>query len=249
MIFQRISRIKTRTLMLGIMPAAIMALSLTGYIINAQLENLNQAFQERGKAIAEQSASLSIYGIFAGDGEILKSALQTVLEHSDVVSVTVADRTGAVLAHLEHPGSADATTPESAGINSFSTPVFSLFTPRAVVDYPDQIDNAASSADTRTRIGSVTVKLTDARLRQQHFRIFRNSLAMLIIGLLITGLIAIALSQTITRPLMRLTRAVIRMKHGDFTTRVPEVSTGELRSLELGFNAMADALKHSQDTL
>ena len=39
------------------------------------------------------------------------------------------------------------------------------------------------------------------------------------------------------------------MKHGDFTVRVPEVSTGELRSLEVGFNAMADALKHSQDTL
>ena len=44
MIFRRLSRIKTRSLLLGILPAAIMALTLTVYIINAQLANLNQSF-------------------------------------------------------------------------------------------------------------------------------------------------------------------------------------------------------------
>ena len=249
MISRRLSRIKTRTLMLGILPAAIMALTLTGYLINAQLENLNQAFNERGKAIADQSASLSIYGIFTGDMEILGNALQVVLEQSDVVSLTVTDAKGAVLSHLEHADSLHSPVPETNGIRSFTTPVFSLFTPRAIVDYPDQIGDTIQARESRMQIGTITVKLTDARLRHEQYRIIQNSLVMLFIGLLITGLTALGLGQSIIRPLVRLTQSVIRMRHGDFTVRVPEVSKGELRSLEVGFNAMADALKHSQDTL
>ncbi|MCP4289082.1 MAG: response regulator [Gammaproteobacteria bacterium] len=249
MIFRRVSRIKARALMLGIMPAAIMALTLTGYIINAQLEKLNQAFQERGSAIVHQAASISIYGIFSGDMGILRTSLQTILEQSDVVSVTVTDPKGNILSHLEHTKVLNSPTSESAKITRFSTPVFSLLTPRSVVDYPDQVDISLDPQETHTLIGSITVKLTDARVQQAQFDTYRNSLLMLLVGLLITGLIAIALSQTITRPLLRLTQSVIRMKHGDLTVRVPEVSKGELRSLEAGFNAMADALKYSQDTL
>jgi len=235
--------------MLGIVPAAVMALTLTGYIINAQLETLDHSFQERGRAIAHQSASLSIYGIFSGDREILNGALQAVLEQHDVVSITVTDTSGATLSHLEHAASSSKSSNEITRINSFSTPVFSLLTTRAVVDYPDQLESPVESGKTHHQIGTVVVKLTDARLQQEQFLIIRNSLLMLVIGLIITALIALALSQSIIRPLLRLTRSVIRMKHGDFSARVPEVSTGELRSLEIGFNSMASTLKHSQDTL
>jgi len=249
MIFRRVSRIKVRTLMLGILPAAVMALTLTGYIVNAQLENLHQSFQERGDAFAKQSASLSIYGIFTGDMEMLKHSLQTVLQQMDVVSITVTDPQGVTLSHLEHEEVLYSSITERSGINSFTTPVYSILTKRAVTDYPDQLEDAKEAREKDTHIGSVTVRLTDARLRQEQIRIIRNSLMLLFAGLSITAIIAIGLSQSIVRPLSRLTRSVIRMKHGDFSDRVPEVSSGELRSLEVGFNAMADALKYSQDTL
>ncbi|MCB1761782.1 MAG: response regulator [Gammaproteobacteria bacterium] len=243
------SRIKARTLMLGIIPAAIMALSLTGYIIDAQIEALHQAFKERGEALVQQAASISIYGLFSGDLGILQSSLQGIMEQSDVVSVTVTDPDGTILSHLEHARALDSPTTESAQITSFFTPVFSLSNQKSLVDYPDQITLEETLQKGEMIIGSVTVKLTDARLQQKQYRIIRNSLMMLGVGLLITGLIAIGLSQTIIRPLLRLTQSVIRMKHGDLSVRVPEVSKGELRSLEAGFNAMANALKDSQDTL
>lgn len=250
MIFRRLSRIKTRSLLLGILPAAIMALTLTVYIINAQLANLNQSFQERGKAIADHSASLSIYGIFTGNEEILRSALNTIMEQADVVSVTVTDATGSVLSHLEHVDEQKPLSANNTSISSFSSPVFSLFIPsEKLADYPDQMEVEFEPLETHLQIGSVTVKLTDARLQKEQHRIVQNSLLMLATGIIITGLIAIGLSQSIIRPLVRLTQSVIRMRHGDFNVRVPEVSTGELRSLEVGFNAMADTLQHSQDTL
>jgi len=249
MMLRKISRIKARTLLLGIVPAAVIALTLTGYLVNAQIGELNQAFQERGKAIAIQSASLSMYGIVTADMEILRSALQTVLAQSDVVSVAVSDPKGAVLSHLEQADALHALTAVKSSINSFSTPVFSLLLPTTVSDPPGQTDIPFKQLKMPTQIGAVTVKLSDTRMRQERYRIIRNSLALLLIGLLLTGLIAMGFGQSIIRPLRRLTRSVIRMKHGDFGARVPEVSTGELRSLEVGFNTMADALQHSQDTL
>ena len=39
------------------------------------------------------------------------------------------------------------------------------------------------------------------------------------------------------------------MKNGDFTVMVPETSTGEIHSLEEGFNAMAAELKNSHESM
>ncbi|MCB1761165.1 MAG: HAMP domain-containing protein, partial [Gammaproteobacteria bacterium] len=246
---RRAARIKVRTLMLGILPAAIVASTLTVYIINAQLDNLSRSFHERGTAIVHQAASISIYGIFSGDSGVLRSSLQTILEMPDVVSVTAKDSRGRMLAHLEHSDPQVRKRDRGALITIFSTPVFSLLTPRSVVDYPDQFDIEMDPQETPTLIGTVAVKLSDSRFRSEQDRIIRNTLLILLAGLIITGLLALALSQSITRPLLRLTQSVIRMKHGELSARVPEVSKGELRSLETGFNAMADALKHSQETL
>jgi two-component system sensor histidine kinase BarA len=72
---------------------------------------------------------------------------------------------------------------------------------------------------------------------------------MVLLGLLITGVIAIALGHRVTRPIEALTDAVIRMKQGNLSSRVPESSEGELRSLEEGFNAMAAELENSQELM
>lgn len=91
---RRYSRIKTRALLLGIVPAAIMALSLTAYLITAQLNNLEQAFKERGKATAQMVAAASFYGIFSGDIESLSLNLKSIVKRKDILSITVNDSQG-----------------------------------------------------------------------------------------------------------------------------------------------------------
>ena len=53
--------------MLGILPAVVMTLTLTGYMLSAQLENLNQSFEQRGNAIAHEAAAISLHGILIDD--------------------------------------------------------------------------------------------------------------------------------------------------------------------------------------
>lgn len=246
MIFRRYSRIKIRALMLGILPAAIMALTLTAYIIGAQLKNIDQAFQEQGSAIAEQAAAVSIYGLFSGEEEVLENSLQSILDYTDVNFIRVTDTVGNSLIELNHPlmGTRENTT-----TRQFSAPVYSLYISRTMTDYPDQITPSATEDPAPPLIGMVTVTLSDQHMRHKQWEIIWNSLLMLLAVLLITGAVAIGLSQRITRPLSNLTQSVIRMKHGDFSTRVPEISDGEIRSLEEGFNAMAKALVDSREIL
>jgi len=245
-IFRRYSRIRIRALMLGILPAAIMALTLTAYIIGAQLKNIDKAFQEQGSAIAEQTAVISIYGLFSGEERVLENSLQGIFDYVDVSSIRVTDASGSTLIELSRPL---METNVNTTTRQFSAPVYSIYVPHALTDYPDQITPSTTEDMAPPLIGMVTVTLSDQHLRHEYWGIIWNSLLMLLAGLLITGAVAIALSQRITRPLSNLTHSVIRMKHGDFSTRVPEISDGEIRSLEEGFNAMAKALADSQEIL
>ncbi|HEB97190.1 MAG TPA: response regulator [Sedimenticola thiotaurini] len=247
---RRLSRIKTRALMLGILPAAIMALTLTGYIVTAQLKSINRAFQEQGQAIARQAAAVSVYGLFSGERQLLERILQSILDYPDVITIQVTDGSGETLVKLGEQSREEPDDGHRASFHSFSAPVYSLYVPPEMEDFPDQIDNTITNEDTAPPlIGMVTVTLSDRRLRQEQREILFNSLLVLLLGLLVTGVVAIALGHRITRPLSNLTQSVIRMKHGDFSTRVPEISDGEIRSLEEGFNAMARALSDSQEIL
>jgi len=225
--------------MLGILPAVIMTLTLTGYIVTAQLENLNQAFLQRGNAIAHEAAAISIYGIFSNDTEVLRSSLKPVLKRADLVSISVVNQMGGVLAHIDSPAhrKAKGDAGYESAIASFSAPVYS------------QINLDPAEPGNRPVLAQVEITLSDSELRAGQRRIIRNSLFLLLAGLVITAGIALALSQRVIQPLSRLTRSVIRMKYGDFSVRVPEKSKGELRSLEEGFNAMADELSNSREIL
>lgn len=249
MIFRRFSRLRAKALLLGILPAAIMALTLTAYLINAQLNNHEEAFRERGKAIAQEAAAVSVYGMFTSNSEVLQLSLQEIIERTDIVSIKAKSLDGSVLAFVN---SVLATKNEQQTDNThsrfFSANVVGGLTSVDISDYPDQLDNTEVKASP-SFIGSVTVELDNKKHEMRQNEVILNSLLMGILGLILTAFIALILSKKITQPLSRLTQAVIRMKHGDFSVVVPEESKGELRSLEAGFNSMAQELKHSNEMM
>lgn len=249
MIFRRLSRLRAKALLLGILPATIMALTLTAYLIDAQLKNHEDAFRERGKAIAQEAAAVSVYGIFTSDSEILRLSLQAIIERTDIVSIRAKSLNGSVLAFVSN----NSSTENEQKINDdhshyFSANVVGGLSSVNISDYPDQLESAEVKINP-SFIGSVTVELDNKKYEMRQREVIRNSLFMGIFGLILTAFIALILSRKITQPILRLTQAVIRMKHGDFSVSVPEESKGELRSLEAGFNAMAQELKHSNEMM
>ncbi len=244
MIPRRYSRLNIKVLLLGILPAAFMALGLTSYIINTQLETLQRTFQEQGQAVAQEMAAVSIYGLFSGDLDALRHSVTKVFERGNVVSATIRDNSGATLLHL-HKGTANEIM-----TNRFSAPVYSVVSAAQVGDFPEQLrgDEVVTTTDNQL-LGTATVEIIESYSVISQRRVIRNSILIALLFILITASIASWLSNRITAPIERLTRAVIRMKHGDFATRVSSSSSGEVLALGEGFNSMAKELQNYSEQM
>jgi two-component system sensor histidine kinase BarA len=224
------------------MPAFILAFTLTVYLISTQLTRLDESFNERGESIANQSASISVYGIFTRDKSILEMSLRPVFLQTDVYSIEVYDDSGTLLSRMIKQY--DEST---SNLAEFSAPAIYLIEDIDIVDYPDQGINNHNNVN--RSMGKVILVLSKTRLIDNRIQIIRNSFIMLILGLIGTAFFSLALSRSVIRPIDRLTQAVSLMRDGDLTTRVPEVSKGEIRSLEEGFNAMTNQIMRSHETM
>jgi two-component system sensor histidine kinase BarA len=242
MILNKLRSLKFQALMIGLLPALILALMLTIYLISTQLEQLNELFNERGESIANQSAAISVYGIFTRDKTILEMSLRPVFLQEDVHSIKVFDASGSLLSHM-----IKKTNEKSSNLTQFSAPAIYIIENIQITDYPDQLQekNGANSQS----MGNVILTLSKTRLNQNKTSIIRNTIIMLVLGLIITAFFSLALSRSVINPIARLTQAVSRMRDGDLSARVPEISKGEIRSLEEGFNAMTSRILHSHETM
>ncbi|MGD8913466.1 MAG: ATP-binding protein, partial [Candidatus Thiodiazotropha sp.] len=228
--------------MISLLPAFILALTLTIYLIGSQLGRLDESFNERGVSIANQSAAISVYGIFTRDKSILEMSLRPVFLQSDVYSIEVYDAMGGLLSSMTKQYSEDASN-----LAKFSAPAIYVLEDIDIIDYPDQ---GLNSRDNINRsMGRVVLTLSKTRLIDNRIIIIRNSIIMLVLGLICTAFFSLALSRSVIKPIDRLTQAVSRMRDGDLTARVPEVSKGEIRSLEEGFNAMTSQIMRSHETM
>jgi two-component system sensor histidine kinase BarA len=238
----KIKSLRFQALMISLMPAFILAFTLTVYLISTQLTRLDESFNERGESIANQSASISVYGIFTRDKSILEMSLRPVFLQTDVYSIEVYDDSGALLSRM-----IKQYNESTSNLAEFSAPAIYVIEDIDIVDYPDQGIN--NNSNINRSMGKVVLVLSKTRLIDNRIQVIRNSFIMLILGLIGTAFFSLALSRSVIRPIDRLTQAVSLMRDGDLTTRVPEVSKGEIRSLEEGFNAMTSQIMRSHETM
>jgi two-component system, NarL family, sensor histidine kinase BarA len=242
MILNKLRSLKFQALMIGILPALILALMLTIYLINTQLYRLNELFNERGQSIADQTAAISVYGIFTRDRSILEMSLRPVFLQNDVHSIKVFDASGALLSHM-----VKTEDRNSDDLEKFSAPAIYLIEDLKIADYPDQ--SKSDDISNNESMGRIILTLSKTKLNQNKNNIITNTIIMLFFGLVTTAIFSLALSRSVINPIARLTQAVSRMRDGDLSTRVPEVSKGEIRSLEEGFNAMTSRILRSHETM
>ncbi|MEN8178679.1 MAG: ATP-binding protein [Pseudomonadota bacterium] len=243
----QIKTLRTRALILGLLPATILALSITAYLINSQLNSLTDNFAERGRYMAKEAAAFCVYGLFTQDQAILEKNLKPVFHQQDILSIKVFNVSNKLLADLSNTNPEQAL-PENTKFLTFYEPVIYGLESLEISDYPEQLINTSRS-ETNNVMGRVIISLSTQRLDRKRQQILENSLFILIIGLLLTALFAVTLSESVINPITRLTQAVKRMKQGDLSVEVPAMSSGELKSLEDAFNEMSVQLKESHESM
>ncbi|HSW51677.1 MAG TPA: EAL domain-containing protein [Sulfuricaulis sp.] len=234
--------LQKRVLFLALAPLTVAVLLLSLHFTNARIQDLEDALRNRGQTIATQLAAISEDAFQSGNRQVLARFVQSTLQEKNVMSVTVTDMKGRVLAHASE--AADKSMPPPLAESSR----YKLLAPVYYAQEPGGAKPKKGAAATpKKQAGWVTVQLSSAALQTEQNRILFQSLFIVFLGLVVTIVFALRMARGVTRPVLSLTRAVEKIKNGVLDYRVSTQSGGEVGRLEDGINAMAAALQEARD--
>lgn len=251
--------IKTRVLFLTLVPTITISLLLSAYFTSTRIQDLEQALKNRGYAISLQLAPASEYGVFSGNTHTLQRIANDALSEPEVRSVSIFNKDGRLLAHSGHeqqtPMNIVSVSDLAHGITMADTGHSLLFT--VPVTIRDVIVEDFAYADSpymhaenhENVLGWVSLELGRMTTTIRQYQVLFTCSIILLIGLGISGIFAFRMGRDVTRPILHMAHAVEKIKNGNLDTRVYTHARGELRHLESGINAMAEALKAAHEEM
>lgn len=239
--------IKERAIFLALVPAIVIAMALTAYFLVVRYADVEEALQNRGNSLVRQLAPAAEYGAFSGNRAELLRLVQTAAREPDVVSVTIYDASGQLLASAGNPstlidlGGTDEARAQNQAIEVFRARISRPILP---FDDPFQAANPIPEGNDKT-LGNVVVEISRANLDARKREILGVTLLATFVVLAVSSLLALRLGRDITEPVLALENAVARIRAGKLDVRTVPHPSGTLVSLETGFNEMAAALADS----
>ena len=250
--------IKSRVILLGTIPGLVFAIILASYAVSHIFGVLNQSLQDRGRIIASQLSPAAEYGVISGNRQVLQKLIQQVLSaENEVMTVMVVDKKGRILA-LSGPELPNALITQIKKENLselnhnkgiiFTAPIF-----RSLVEIDDfaAITGGEEKSKTfaRHKVGQIYIDLS-MRISSDLKRNLLTKIVLIgLIGLLFSLLLAWWIGRNITKPIQEIAYAVNKVGEGLFSQTITENSSGELKTLQHGFNSMATSLKQAYDSM
>jgi two-component system sensor histidine kinase BarA len=243
------ARIKTRVLLLAVVPATLVGLTLGAYFTVVRLDDLRASQRALGATYASQLASAAEYGLFANNHQALHALAVGLMDEPDVQQVTIRDADRSVVVQVATPETADdgRLAPLRRLLRESETPSFEA--PVRLAPALDDDPFAAEPRGAARQIGTVEVRLSQQRLLLQQQQALLVSIALCAALLLLAMAIALRIGASLEAPLRRIADTVRRVARGDLSARVRERSQGELGALERDVNRMADAIDAARQDL
>ncbi|WP_207388804.1 response regulator [Stutzerimonas kirkiae] len=239
--------IRTRLLVLTLLPGSLLAIALGGYFSWSQLAQMHQQLDERGQLIARQLAPLVASPIAQGQDWRLQRILNQMLDHPDVRAVAILDPERTLKLHA---GPSMLTPPPPSDPQDL-THVSSLDTTRILMPVQARhlhLEDDLRGDDVRL-IGWLDLELSHHATLVRGYRSLFTSLLLIGAGLVITALFALRMGRSISLPLQRIKHTVAQLKEGHLETRLPALGGHEMDELASGINRMAEALLSAREEL
>jgi len=241
--------LRQRLLLLSLLPSAVIAITLVSYFTLSAIRTLEGELQTKGLANVRYLAQVSEYGIISGQIENLHGLAQNTTQEPGVKAAVIVNAKGRAIAVSGRVSLASETLRQSLGAPTmvdqtehwigFGAPVFRSQNDSDALFEPI----AASKTPAHEIIGQVFVEFDKTELINRQHDLLLRGLVIVFIGLVFIALLAIAMADSLARPLKRLVQAVREMSSGHFDARVPIHSSAELGILEQGFNEMANHIE------
>ena len=251
--------IKTRVILLGTVPAALFAIILAGYSVSNVFKMLDQSSLDRGHIISSQLAPATEYGVISGNTIILQKLVQQALANEqDLNSAMVLNNDGNVLAisgrELPQSMIKKVLKENSQLLNLAQSTIFVSPITRNLVELED-FSGGLNNADVTIRnakqppIGFVVVELSSQSIINAKQDLLSKIILTGLLGLGLSALVAWWIGRNITKPIKEIANAVDMLKEGAFVHSIRENSSGELKTLQKGFNSMSSSLKLAYDSM
>ncbi len=251
-----INGIKSKLLLLTLLPIILIATGLTTFFINKHIQQIDGALHEYGEALARHIAPISEYGLLSGNHEILKSITESILHEQDIISAVIVDREQNIISASGAYDAADIKQLLADGQpanNSTSRLVFLAPVTSMEVKIDDLLMHETpeyrqhpSSPNLR---GWVIIEMSNRSALEKKAVFIRNAALATLLILIITAWITLQLSRRISTPIINLADTAKQLQEGRLDARVAARSRDELGILETSFNNMAASLQASHNEL
>lgn len=246
-------RLRTRMLLLALLPAALVAFLLTTLFLLREIGDLEQGLRTRGTAISRQMATAAEFGIFSGQRDSL-AALTTMARRidPDVRGAAIVDGRGVILAQS---GVLDQSQwPELARIAGHRIGSDRLLFAEPVQRSPLPVDDIYAGTEeiraaNSTVIGHVIVEFSLREVSRKSERLLGLGVFIALLGAAIGGWFAQRIARGVTQPLLEANEVVTRIGKGDLTARMKMRPEGSLQSFAIGLNDMARRIGVTQEDL
>jgi len=230
----------SRTLLLGLGPALVISVILSGYFINARILDVKQELDNKGQLIAIQLASTADYFVLTGNQSIISPLARVVLEDEDVQYIEVEDIGGGLLYSQSDLGFLSGQDEDDKGLLRWYQ--------ADIIQYDVLVDEDDwfTKENKEKILGQVRVGLSESFVKKRQNEIIVHAGLIVSVALIICALIAWLSGAKLAKPISRLSDVVDNMTHGDYSARIKETATGEVGQLQSGINLLAGALEKSE---
>lgn len=239
--------IKARVLLLAMLPITVISAALTGYFISSRLQDMDQAIEEQGLAMARQLAQACEYGLFIGEEGLLEDLAQGLRKNDVVESVRIADRYGRVW--VQHGPASQLPALDLASNGSLLRTRDVLYISAPVRSEPLRIATDVLGEALPQTVGMVTLGISLEPTRARQRQILLNSFLLTSAVLVAAILMALRLGRDIVRPIGLLAQTVEKIGQGNLLVRPEGDLGGEFSILEQGITRMAEELRGLYETL
>ena len=247
--------IKTRILLMTLVPCGLLALVLGGYFSWQQLQDLEQQLLERGQMTAEHLQGPATEALLAGQTERLRGSLGRALNYQDVRAIALYDSQRNVLERSGpqmHP--TERTLPETSlaagtGLQIQASKQSTRFT-LPLLASPSLLEKSdRSDIEADALLGWLEVELSHGNTLLRSYQSLLTTLVLILIGLVVTGLLVSTMGRRIIGPIGQINQAIARISKGQLDVRLAEQGSRELDDLASGINTMTQALQSAQGEL
>lgn len=235
-------------------PILVLSLLLGGYFTYSRFADLEHAQLERARLIVRRLASVSEYPVFSGNLILLQQQADIVRAQEDVTSVIIQDADFKYLAvagvnrNMHDQNISFQSENETVTLRE-DQEVMWLYQPIITTRIELNEFNRTQPEAGSKPLGYVFIEISKTRMNQQKVRMLALNLLLTLLIMLITLWVVARVSRRITRPVMEMSNAILRIGEGHLDTRITSTKVIELDKLAHGINEMAQQLQLDRSLL